>query len=96
MEERPNIEEDFSGWLAAIKRLHAQPVTVSGPAGDLTVTYQQIMGIRDDLNLAYTFLTDPPEGDDYAIVRDALLDRLLESEMLVRLFLNDEDVETTL
>lgn len=96
MNERPNIEDDPQGWFAWMRERDAQPVTVTGPAGELTFRYQNYIHLLSDLLEAYNFLADLPEDlpgvDDYAQRRTILLDRLQEQDLFVRPFLREDDL----
>lgn len=77
-------------WIENLKRRANDPVTVTGPAGEVTLTYRQVVEMRDALRLAYNYVANlPADGDDY---RAYLLNVLLESEVLARLLMLEEDV----
>ena len=96
MRERPNIEDDPQDWFAWMRERDAQPVTVTGPAGELTFQYRNLIHLLSDVISAYDFLIDLPEDipgiEDYVRTRDFLLDRLQEQDLFLRPLLREDDL----
>jgi|694.fasta_scaffold73412_6 hypothetical protein len=89
MEPNP---ENLKAWIRLQKEREARPVTVDGPAGTVTFTYRDVLYLRDDLAAAARLIARLADGErEDPEWLEETLERLLGSELLVRLLLEEED-----